>query len=134
MDNQHDKPVNKTAALVVSHGIHFVPKPPPPHIVHSRKPLPVLPVSELTKDQRLLLGMRRGRLVVLGAALRVTGNPMAMYVVRCACGAYEHRTAKAIKNQKNNSDACYECRLVADRRRTDYWERYGVDKPRSELL
>lgn len=56
-----------------------------------------------------LSGYRFGRFVVIGIAKNIKAN----WVVKCSCGKYSTRTAKAIKNPKNNVDCCEHCRHLA---------------------
>lgn len=108
-DGVHREPVDLTAALVVSRGIRYEPRGRvlnahfdiQPPIITYRKHRELRPTDNLT-------GRKRGRLTVVGKARDV----LARWVVRCACGKFEYRTAKAIKNRANNEDACEYCRKV----------------------
>ena len=54
-----------------------------------------------------LIGARAGRLTVIG----LSADPLGHWVCLCACGAYESRRAKQIRNPKAG-DCCQECQEV----------------------
>lgn len=60
-----------------------------------------------------LTGRRQGRMVVVGMYRDRKGR----WVVRCDCGSFEIRTAKAICNAGNNSDKCVKCRKTDQAKR-----------------
>ena len=69
-------------------------------------------------------GMRFGNFTVQG----YYGKPnpkkkKGLYSVRCDCGIYSLRAAKAIKNPNNNEDCCERCREVKYFRRQQRRER-----------
>lgn len=84
--------------------------------VHAHSDLP-LPIRPRIYDVLNLTGRRAGRLTVIGIAVpRRDGDPNnhgARYVVQCACGKYEHRTAKMILNPKPAHDRCQACQANA---------------------
>ena len=97
------KPVNKLAALAVSGGVNYEPDI---KLVGNDSENQI----QIRKGKRCDLFLtRRGRLVVLGYAYHVRGR----LVVRCDCGVFLLRTAKAIKNKGNDEDACQRCRHQA---------------------
>lgn len=103
-------PVNRTAALVVSRGEHFEPEVDTSKMVYSDTPLPIKRPTNAAKSNpayKDLTGLRNGRLTVMGLYAGGKGR----WVVRCACGKYEVRTAKAVKNIANN-DMCSFCHAV----------------------
>lgn len=78
---------------------------------HSKK-LPELAhlPRKANDDLEGMIGRRFGRLRVVGLMPpRSTGGP-ARWAVRCGCGEYEWRTAKAIRNPANKFDKCQKCR------------------------
>lgn len=88
----------------------------------SHLPLPVKAVHPNAPNADLV-GARIGRYVVLGLADRPkTSGKAAVWVIRCACGNYEHRRAAPIRRQMegtdetDNRDCCTEC---AGRRRRE---------------
>jgi hypothetical protein len=110
-------PIDKTAAKVIGTGNHFEPKikPHSHEYVHSDIPLPIksplaMSISQFKNNNQFvdLTGAKIGWLTVVGASPEYHGR----WVVRCVCGAYEIRTAKAIKNKKNDEDRCIVCRAV----------------------
>lgn len=105
-------PLNKDAAIARDgRGVGFEPKlKAAPDITHSELPLPTAPVVKGSLD---LTGTKFGAaMTVMGKAPAKIGNNAAAWVVRCACGNYEHRTAKAIRNPRNDQDRCRPCRQV----------------------
>ena len=66
------------------------------------------PLRPLPKDAPKLVGVSFGRFTVVG--LFNEGN--GVWVVRCVCGAFETRRAKAIRNPTNKNDGCENCRQL----------------------
>ncbi len=104
-DGVHRAPVARTAAMVFSKGVaapdvkitceHWEVCPP----LKPKK----LTSFQLTSDD--LTNCRRGRFVVMGMAR----DHKARWVVRCDCGDFELRTAKALRNPRNSDDKCVKC-------------------------
>jgi len=76
--------------------------------------------SQSTGD---LTGIKFGRLTVVGMVkmeqteLSPDKKTGGRWAVRCACGFYEMRTAKAVKNPKNSEDACQDCKSLENAKR-----------------
>lgn len=68
-----------------------------------------------------LVGTKFGMLTVIG--LYEEANHV--WVVRCVCGRYETRRTKAIRNPRNNSDRCEECRHLEFLKKNDEFLRTG---------
>jgi hypothetical protein len=85
---------------------------------HSHMPLPI----EETPSP--LDGLVFAKFTVIGKLLSEYSHPNrgASYVVRCQCGSYEIRKAKAIRNPANVNDCCAECRTVRYLRHKLKWE------------
>jgi hypothetical protein len=109
-------PINKTAAIVTSKGFSYTSSKKPGNPWDSKNPIPI----DSTKKSDLL-GLRAGRLLVLGYAENGNGR----LVVRCDCGVYTMRKEKALKNPKNKKDRCEECRHLAYLKRDDIRRRTG---------
>lgn len=118
-------PVNKDAAVARDgSGEHFEPDmrlarlrwdAPPP-----TKPVPDCPSA------KGFVGIKFGRLTVVGLyAGEVSKKEGARWVVRCACGAYETRRAKAIRNPINAHDRCSHCEYLERLRRREVHSRSG---------
>lgn len=123
-DNKIEKiassvPVDKTAALVTSSGVDYVPNK---EILTNDQSTPIR--TRPVKTGENLTGKRRGRLTVVGLARDIKGS----WVVRCDCGTYTTRKAKAIKNENNDQDRCEECRQLAFLKREEHYRRSGKDK------
>lgn len=123
-------PLDKTAASVTSKGEHWTPaRSVEEWHVHSETPLPMKPIPMLDGTKGLA-GAKFGRLTVMG---HYTGpkskNTRARYVVRCACGDYEIRSAKAIR-QADPDAACAKCeyqRKLREGRRSAPAYKIGLD-------
>lgn len=124
MDETHQKPINKTAALVVSSGFHYV-SDKKILSLESRNPIAIRKPNRAELGQKSfvdLTGRRYARFTVIGQYSNGAG-----WVVRCDCGMYCIRQAKAIKNPKNDCDRCEECRHLRYLKRKDYFRRTGKD-------
>lgn len=103
-------PLDKTAGTVVSKGIHWTPSEI--HLPHGyvRKETP-LPTKRFTGPQdQSLIGKRFGKLVVKGPAAEMKANNMGVaWVVRCDCGAYEHRRTRSLKRTEHSRLHCSHC-------------------------
>jgi hypothetical protein len=71
------------------------------------------PLKKVPDNTPNLSGIKIGRMTVMGLAKDMKSR----WVVRCACGDYEVRLAKSIKNPENHGDRCVKCRRVAQVRR-----------------
>lgn len=132
MNNAHAIPADIIARRVISKGIDFaVPDKVLQSVVHSRDPLPMEPPRNHL--QSAIVGTIFGRMRVMGCK-PADGRDKAMYVCRCTCGAYEYRSAKAIRNPANQSDACYACRCIAQRRRNAHWKATGQERTAESFL
>lgn len=115
------RPIDKSAAVVVSRGTHFVPKlKDEPTTVEQRHPLPIRPIVEVPVNLRHLVGYKFGRLTVIGFSTQPK-----RWVVRCACGIYLIRTSAAIKNPENGSDACRTCWMALYQQKREMMRRLG---------
>jgi hypothetical protein len=113
-------PVNKTAALVVSgKAEHWEPKRKITQL-HWDAPPKCEPLPKGVTD---LSGFKIGRLVVARyfTSHRKTGS---IWLVRCACGAYETRRTNALENPNNTDDCCNKCRALESARK-----RYSIKRP-----
>lgn len=114
--------VDRVALRVVMPGIHYdlSDKTIPKNWIHSDAPLPVFKdIPKVIRNNQSfenLTGLKQGRFTVIGLSSTVKGR----WVVRCRCGAFELRTAKALTNQRNSSDRCLACRREVTRKR--YYE------------
>ena len=129
-------PNSATAAKVTSKGTHYEPSfnasardtlDMPPAMKHS---------SEFTHPDALatyneMVGSRTGRLTVLGIATGNNKKKNARWVVRCDCGKYEFRKARALRNPANSHDRCTVCAHVRAKRLQ--YDRYGA-RPLSDFI
>lgn len=127
----HERPVNRLAARVVGAADSYEFKMSD-GAVNSLLPLPTRLISRAEACQPCftdLTGVKFGRLTVLGISAEV----LARWVVRCVCGTYGLRTAKAIKNAAPDA-CCHQCHLPALAKRKDLARRTGKLVPVEELL
>lgn len=108
-------PLDKTAARVMGKGVHYERemKPAPTQVRASVDPLPTASSALIAglDVYKELVGNTFGRWRVIGfAANQGTQNSNATWVVKCSCGRYEHRKAKAIRRAPMTGDCCAECR------------------------
>jgi hypothetical protein len=104
-------PVSRTAALVTSESrdnFEFTVKP-------ARETFDAPPL--MTRDERRyrlldLRGHKYARLTVIGLAKEQNQKKSSRWVVRCACGKYEFRKARAIRNPENARDCCTQCQQL----------------------
>lgn len=97
-------PINKQTAIVVSEGYSFESK----KIIQaadSHLPIPTIKLSNGMKD---LTGIKFGKFVVIGFAKKDPDR----WVVKCFCGVYTIRKARAITNPNNTVDQCAMCQQL----------------------
>lgn len=124
-------PQNATAAKVVSQGIHYEPDLRAGCHLHSDLPLPMQPVPAAALALgKIPIGVKFGRFTVIGYSAAQNPKKNANWVVRCLCGNYETRKAKAIFNPANADDRCKVCRHLESSK--DRYRRFGA-KPLGEI-
>ena len=116
-------PVDRVAARVMRNGVHWTPnknvQTADQRVPHElRNPLSIAP------EHRRLIGHKFGRMTVLGMSFE-RAKDHALWSVRCGCGIYTLRSAKAIRNPNNNWDCCEACRHLLYLKRKDIWKRTG---------
>lgn len=91
-----------------------------PFAIESLVPLPtrLLPAGFLNEN---LAGQRQGAFLILGLSARHRSR----WVVRCDCGIYALRSAKALKNPQNSLDCCTACRKNRELGRRMFFEENG---------
>lgn len=96
-------PVNRSAALVTSKGVHYEPDFSPPAQFWDIAP----PTIKVPWNATSIVGLKSGRLVVIGYLGR-TGTG-ARWLVHCACGKFEGRRTRTLTNPKIEDDCCHLC-------------------------
>jgi len=116
-DGIHRDAADKTSAMVFSPGVRYEnpAKVTCPHW-DAQPPIRKPPICAPN-----LVGIKFGRFVVLGMSADIAGS----WIVRCDCGDYETRKAKAIRNPNNFGDRCTKCRNVAFERKDYEFKKYG---------
>lgn len=118
-------PVDRVAARVIREGYKYVPDKNV-QTADQRHPHDVRNHLSIGREHRWMVGHRFGRMVVLGLSFE-TRSKHATWSVRCDCGVYTLRTAKAIRNPNNSSDCCDVCRHLLYLKRKDIYRRTGID-------
>jgi len=116
-------PVDITAARVLSGGEHYVSRSG----FKGWRAEICPPLRPLLPTDLNLVGLKFGRFTVMGLPREkvMLSRKTSAWVVRCACGRFEHRSAKAIRNPANFGDRCFECRKTAERRVFHEWRTTG---------
>ncbi|GLQ96451.1 hypothetical protein [Dyella mobilis] len=123
--DSHRIPVNRVAARVIKHGVHW---DTAKNIQAADQENPIEVRQYIPFKDRNLVGVKFGRLTVIGLSF----TPKR-WVVRCVCGIYTLRTAKAIRNPTNADDRCEKCRQLAFLKRRDIYQRTGKETPWKDL-
>lgn len=94
-------PINRMAVRGISadvYGVSDQGRKLPYDFVRSHEPLPVRPYPDSALKSDDLTGQRVNRLTVVGMHVDPGGKNAARWVVKCLCGWYETRTAKALRD------------------------------------
>ena len=129
IDNGNTTPINKTAALVMSKGVHYKPNKKV-QTIESANPLPTVSLSiQNIKNPNFIdcTGKKIGRLTVIGLYKLGVG-----WVCRCDCGMYCVRRQKSILNEKNTPERCEECRHLAYLKNSEHFRRTGKNSDINE--
>lgn len=113
MRNGNDKPINRTAALVMSKGVHHEVQ-----IGCGNAEWEIPPIFHPSP----LKGLRNGRITVIG---QLEENKPSKLLCKCVCGRYVMRTAKGMKRFKENPDVCSKCYGLALMKRNEHHRRTG---------
>lgn len=120
MQSGNSRPINKTAALVVSGGQSYNFKETSP-IKDSPFPLPTRPLGQNEKED--LSGRKIGRLSVVGRSATDNGK----WVCRCSCGTYILRKSKSLLAESGKTCPCHQCERLAVSKKSEYYRRTGKD-------
>ncbi len=124
---QRSAPINKQTALQMQPGDKF-------SFIHRLSqarwddPPRCVPVPTGCQARQFVdyTGTQIGYFRVIGLLDRSRKNANgSLWLVRCACGKYENRRNKALRNPANSDDRCQECRFVAQCRATSRFSRRG---------
>lgn len=131
MKQGHERPVDRIAARVVGAGVSFEFKISD-GAINSFLPLPTRAPRQAETGQSCfvdLTGTKLGRLTVIGISAEVA----ARWVVRCTCGTYGLRTARAIKAAAPDA-CCHQCHVFAVAKRKELARRTGKLVDTKEFL
>jgi hypothetical protein len=112
--------IDRVARRVMRSGIHYE-RERHESEKHWKEPRPTYKfIPQLGNPQSVdLTGRKFGRFTVVGylgskegASAGAGKNRKGSWLVRCVCGSYEPRTARAIRSPENNSDCCLDCRKL----------------------
>jgi len=109
-------PVDQTAARIIGAGEQYKCRK---NIVAYDQDRPI-PFRKPYRHEAKLVGLRSGRLTVLGLSEELRGR----WVCQCDCGRYCIRRAKSIRN-KITHDRCEVCRQKAYEKRHADWRASG---------
>lgn len=103
-------PIDKTAALVTSPGVHYEPDLSATGRADSELPIQTTQVPFRARD---LTGLKFGRFTVIGFHSKkknsTGGVKFQRWVVKCACGIYSVRRGNAILSNKDPNESCDRC-------------------------
>lgn len=128
----HENPVNATAARVMRGGVSYESGVQSGSTLYQGTPIAMRAPTSLELANPAfpdLRGFKFGRFTALGMAV----DHPKRWVVRCACGIYSLRSAKAIRNPSNSMDCCNECRHLLFLKREEFWRRTGRDVTWADL-
>ena len=111
-------PIDRVAARVMAPGVHYERQVHPTEKHWKDNPPKTIPFKGTPNNPQSidLTGQRFGRFTVVGylgpvgKTLGKGRKRMALWLVRCACGAFEQRGARALRNPANADDCCGDCR------------------------
>lgn len=114
-------PVNREAAFQMAKGVKNLPV----NVVTPHWELcPPMKTVKFAAPDHDLTGRKFGRFTVVG----FSRDYAKKWVVRCACGDFETRSSKAVKNPANAEDCCTICRKLILTRRAHHYRTHGYDK------
>lgn len=115
-------PLNGTAASVTSNSRqHWGPKPRLGNYEHWESPPPIIHPSKYPKTETFkdLRGEKMGWFTVVGFLGKSNPKKSARWLLKCSCGHYEARSAKAVKAAASATECCLNCRY--QRRLREGW-------------
>lgn len=115
------RPINATAARVVSNGVHFNTKY---ETLTFESDTPI-PTKRLMPNVEDLTGIRFCRLTVIGLAR----DYKKRWVCRCDCGVYTLRRRKAVLNPTNTLDRCHTCTSLIESKKRYHYDKTGINLP-----
>jgi hypothetical protein len=104
-------PIDRVAARVISKGVRYEPAIKFGQQMHFDSPPPMKVIPEMLPGGPMsdMVGMRRGKLTVVGLLAERISTAGATWVVRCDCGAYEIRKAKGMRAGSGDNVMCRKC-------------------------
>lgn len=124
------RPIDRASAMVTSKGVTYTPsfkEGTPTDFETCPEMMPWSKTRNIPHADQLT-GMVRGRLTVVGKSVI-----KKFWVCRCSCGKFTLRSAKAIKNPRNDKDGCRECCQINYLQRQQKWISMGSPRNCGEL-
>lgn len=117
------RPINSTAARVVSVGTAYVPAKKVNGLEFANRPAmrPINRFDRAKPEFKDVTGQKHGRLVAIG----LLDDVSTRWVARCGCGVYVVRKTRAMANPANDADGCAECLHVMYLKRFEQYRRTG---------
>lgn len=128
-DGLHREPVDQTAGIVFSAGVKYH----NPVAVKNPHWETCPPIKKSLPGALHLGGVKFGRFTVIGLLARKNNSAPAKWVVRCSCGDYETRSARAIRNPENFGDRCCKCRRLAFEKKRFEFLKSGIQLDQRKL-
>ena len=119
------RPINATAARVVSNGVHFNCNSKTLTLESRSR----IPTKEILPNVEDLSGIRFGRLTVDG----LSRDHKKRWSCRCDCGVYTLRRRKAVLNPENKLDRCHECSSILNIKRNYSFDKTGIHMPQEHF-
>lgn len=114
-------PINRSAGVAVgSRGVHYEPKLNNARVTLDAPPR-MRPPPPNAPD---LVGLQFGRLRIVGLSAELNGR----WVVRCVCGKYEFRSARAARGEHAELDACSYCQHLDKLKHQDRIRQFGAER------
>lgn len=125
------RPVNRTAARVISIGPKGLESSKRIAQRHSDVPLPTRPYTKAYAQSGNLPNLQGhvfGALTVIGLWKEKTEAGHLRWVCRCLCGSYLTRSTRSVQNHHNAKDACDKCRHLAHLKKAALWRATGINE------
>lgn len=108
-------PINREALNVALGGTHFSFEPR--KLNPTRSDVPPAIITRQLADEEEFTGRVLGRLTVIGRSMDAwEKSKKVRWVVRCACGWYERRRSRALRDMTLDAQMCSNCKMLEERK------------------